>query len=89
MRSGIGIGLLSSAKNKKIVTIAGAVLIAIGIAGMIAVGSQASNTLAERGTFGSQEVARSFFYGEYGFIFVIVAGLILAVFGIVSMQKKR
>jgi hypothetical protein len=89
MRSGIGIGLLSSAKNKKIVTVAGAVLIAVGIAGMIAVGSQASSILTERGTFGGPDVARSFFYGEYVFLFMIVAGLVLMVFGLVSLQRKR
>lgn len=89
MRSGIGIGLLSSAKNKKIVTIAGAVLMAVGVAGMLAVGSQTLNILTERGTFGSPEVARSFFYGEYVFLFMIVGGLILLAFGVVSMQRKR
>lgn len=88
MRSGIGIGLLSSAKNKKILTVAGAVLAAIGIAGMIVVGSQALNILTERGTFGSSELTRSFFYGEYVFLFMIVAGLILAVFGVVSMRRR-
>ena len=89
MRSGIGIGLLSSAKNKKIVIIAGAVLMAVGVAGMIAVGSQTLNILTERGTFGSPDVARSFFYSEYAFLFMIVGGLILLAFGVVSMRRKQ
>jgi hypothetical protein len=89
MRGGLGIGLLSSAKNKKIVTIAGAVLIMIGIAGMIAIGSQASEILTERGEFGSPDLANSYFYSEYAFLFAIVAGLVLLVFGLVSMQRKK
>ncbi|MEW6604560.1 MAG: hypothetical protein AB1351_07715 [Thermoproteota archaeon] len=87
MLGGIGIGLLSSAKNKKIVTIVGAALIAIGIVGMIAVGSQAARILTTQGAFGGPDVARSFFYGEYAFLFMIVAGLVLAIFGVVSMQR--
>jgi hypothetical protein len=89
MLSGIGIGLLSSAKNKKIVTIAGAVLIAIGITGMIAIGSQASEILTTRGEFGSADLARSYFYSEYAFLFAIVGGLVLLIFGLVSMQRKK
>lgn len=87
MLGGIGIRLLSSAKNRKIVIIVGAALIAIGIAGMIAVGSQAANILMMRGAFGGSDAARSFFYGEYTFLFMIVAGLVLAIFGVVSMQR--
>lgn len=89
MRGGIGIGLLSGAKNKKIVTIAGGVLIAIGIAGMIAIGSQASDILTTQGEFGSSDLARSYFYGEYVFLSMIVVGLVLAIFGVVSMQRKK
>lgn len=89
MLGGIGIGLLSGAKNNKIVTIAGALLIAIGITGMIAVGSQASDILTTRGEFGSPDLARSYFYSEYAFMFAIVVGLVLLIFGLVSMQRKK
>lgn len=89
MRGGIGIGLLSGAKNKKIVIIAGGVLMAIGIAGMIAIGSQASDILTAQGEFGSSDQARSYFYGEYIFLAMIVVGLVLAIFGAVSMQRKK
>lgn len=88
MLGGIGIGLLSGAKSKKIITIVGAVMIAIGIGGMIAVGSQSANILSTRGAFGSPDLAKSYFYGEYAFLFVLVAGLVLAIFGVVSMQRK-
>ncbi len=87
MLGGIRIGLLSSAKNRKIVTIVGGALIAIGIAGMIMIGSQASSILTMQGSFGDPEVADSFFYGEYAFLFVLVAGLVLTIFGVVSMQR--
>jgi len=89
MLGGIGIGLLSGARNKKIVAVAGAVLIAIGIAGMIAIGSQASDILTTRGEFGSPDLARSYFYSEYAFMFAIVGGLVLLIFGLVSMQRKK
>jgi len=89
MLGGIRIGLLSGAKNKKIVTIAGAALIAVGVAGMIAIGSQASDILTTRGEFGSPDLARSYFYSEYAFMFAIVGGLVLLVFGLVSMQRKN
>lgn len=87
MLGGIGIGLLSSAKNRKIVIAVGSALIVIGIAGMIIVGSQAASILTTQGAFGDPEVADSFFYGQYAFLFMIVAGLVLAIFGVVSMQR--
>jgi hypothetical protein len=89
MLGGIGIGLLSSAKNKKLIAIAGAILIAIGISGMITVGSQALSLLTSNGGFGSQELAKSFFYGEYIFLFMIVTGLVLLIFGLVTVQSDR
>jgi len=89
MLGGIGIGLLSSAKNKKIVTVVGAALIAIGITGMIAIGSRASNILTTRGEFGSTDLARSYFYSEYAFLLTIVGGLVLLILGLVSMQRKK
>lgn len=89
MLGGIGIGLLSGAKNKKIITIVGAVMVAIGIGGMIAIGSQAADILTMRGSFGSPELANSYFYSEYAFLFLIVGGLVLAIFGVISMQRNK
>jgi hypothetical protein len=87
MLGGIGIGLLSGAKNKKIITIVGAVLTAIGIGGMISVGSQAAN-LAMRGELGT-DAGRSYFYTEYVFLFMLIAGAVLTIFGLVSIQSER
>jgi hypothetical protein len=89
MLGGIGIGLLSGVKNKKVVTIVGAIIIAIGIGGMIAVGSGAADILTTRGGFGSFDMAKSYLYGEEAFAFVLIAGLALMIFGFVSMQRKK
>lgn len=87
MLGGIGIGLLSGAKNWKVVIVIGAVLMAIGIGGMIAVGSQSMDILTTQGDFGSPNVAKSYFYAEYAFMFTLIGGLVLVIFGVVSMQK--
>jgi hypothetical protein len=89
MLGGIGIGLLSGAKNKKIITIVGAIMVAIGIGGMIAIGSQSTDILTTRGELGDSDIGRSYFYSEYAFLFVMVAGLVLAIFGAVSMQRSK
>jgi hypothetical protein len=88
MLGGIGIGLLSGAKNKKVITIIGAIMMVIGIGGMIAIGSQSLNILTTRGAFGSPELAKSYFYSEYAFLFVLVGGLVLVILGLVSMQRE-
>ena len=87
MLGGIGIGLLSGAKNKKIITIVGAVLIAIGIGGMIAVGSQAAN-LAMHGELGVN-AGEPYYFGEYMFMFIMIAGLALTIFGLISIQREK
>jgi hypothetical protein len=89
MLGGVGIGLLSGAKNKKVITIIGAIMTVIGIGGMIAVGSQSLNILTTRGAFGSSDLAKSYFYSEYAFLFVLVGGLALVIFGLVSIQRDR
>jgi hypothetical protein len=88
MLGGIGLALLSGARNKKIMVIAGAVLIAIGIGGMITVGSRLLNSVTQGG-FANTEMERSLFYGEYAFLFTLVAGLGLMIYGLVSIQKER
>jgi quinol-cytochrome oxidoreductase complex cytochrome b subunit len=87
MLGGIGIGLLSGAKNKKIITIVGAVLIAIGIGGMIAVGSQAAS-IAMGGELGV-DAGKSYFATQYAFLFTMIAGLVLTIFGLVSIQGEK
>jgi MFS family permease len=88
MLGGIGLALLSGARNKKIMVIAGAVLMAIGIGGMITVGSRLVNVVTQDG-FANTETERSLFYGEYAFLFTLVAGLGLMIYGVVSIQKQR
>lgn len=81
--------LLSSARNKMVTTIAGAVMVAVGIGGMIAIGSQVVDILTARGEFGDPDVARSYFYSEYVFMFLLIGGLVLLISGLVSMQIKK
>ena len=87
MVGGIGIGLLSGAKNKKIMVIVGAILIAIGVGGMISVGSQAAN-LAMRQDL-STEAGKSYFYAEYAFMFTLIAGAVIMTYSLVSIQRSR
>jgi hypothetical protein len=51
MLSGTGIGLLSGAKNKKLITIIGAVMAATGIPGMISVGYRINEIITALGHF--------------------------------------
>jgi formate hydrogenlyase subunit 3/multisubunit Na+/H+ antiporter MnhD subunit len=87
MVGGIGIGLLSGAKNKKIITVVGAVLIAIGIGGLIAFGSRAAD-LAMRGELGAN-AGGPYFLGEYAFLFIMIAGLVMTIFGLISIQREK
>jgi hypothetical protein len=87
MVGGIGIGLLSGAKNKKIMVIIGAVLVAIGVGGMISVGSQAAS-VAMRGDLGT-EAGKSYFIAEYAFMFTLIAGAVIVTFGLISVQRSK
>jgi hypothetical protein len=89
MLKGIGIALLTGARSIKVVTILGAIMIAIGIGGMVTVGSRAADILLTRGAFASSDMAKSYLYGEETFALVLIAGLGLTIFGIVSLQKKK
>lgn len=89
MLGGIGIGLLSGAKNKKIITIIGSAMIAVGVSGTVAIGSRVVDILTMRGSFGSPELARSYFYGQEAFVILMIGGLALVIFGIVSMQRNK
>jgi hypothetical protein len=64
-------------------------MVAVGIGGMIAIGSRAADILTVRGSFGSPELARTYFFSEYAFLFLILGGLALAIFGLVSMQRDK
>lgn len=64
-------------------------MIAIGVGGLIAIGSQVADIVSTGGAFEDRGVARSYFYGEYAFLFVLIAGMILTIFGIVSIQRQK
>jgi NADH:ubiquinone oxidoreductase subunit 6 (subunit J) len=89
MLGGIGIGLLSGAKNKKIITIIGAVMAAIGIGGMVSIGYRINELTTGGDVFERSELVSTHFYTEYLFLFLILGGLILAIFGAVSIQRGQ
>ncbi len=86
--SGAGLGTLSMVKNKKIMTVIGGVLIAIGIAGMIAVGSNALSTMFSGG-FSQPNQGSGFQMQQYVFMFIMIAGLVIVIYSQVALQSKR
>jgi uncharacterized membrane protein len=86
--SGAALGTLSMIKNKKIMTVIGGILIAIGIAGMVAVGSNALNTIFGGG-FSQSNEGSGFQMQQYVFMFVLIAGLVIVIYSQVALQSKR
>ncbi len=86
--TGAGLGMLSMVKNKRIMTVIGGVLIAIGIAGMIAVGSNALNAIFGGG-FSEPNQAEEFQIRQYVFMFIMIAGLAIVIYSQVALQSKR
>ena len=86
--SGAGLGLLSTIKNKKIMTVIGGILIVIGIAGMIAVGSNALGNLFGGG-FSEPNQGSGFQMQQYVFMFILIAGLVIVIYSQVALQSQR
>ena len=86
--SGAGLGMLSMAKNKKIMTIIGGILIAIGIGGMITVGSSAIGSIFGGG-FARPGGGIQYQELEYVFMFILIAGLVLVIYSQIVLQSRR
>ncbi|MGH9924566.1 MAG: hypothetical protein ACRD5B_04235 [Nitrososphaeraceae archaeon] len=86
--SGAGLGLLSVIKNKKIMTVIGGILIFIGIAGMVAVGSNALDTIFGGG-FLQPNQGSGFQMQQYVFMFILIAGLVLVIYSQITLQSQR
>lgn len=86
--SGAGLGALSMVKNKKIMTVIGGILIAIGIAGMIAVGSNALSNIFGGG-FSQPNEGSGFQMQQYLFMFILIAGLVIVIYSQVALQSQR
>ena len=86
--AGVALGAITAIKNKKLMTIAGAILVVIGIIGMIMIGSKAANVAQNQG-FSYPNMGESFQIGEYIFMFVLIGGLFLVIYSQVSLQKIR
>lgn len=81
------IGLHSIVRNRKLGISAGAAIIAVGVWGMISVGSDTLKTVKE-GDY-TAEQGRVFEMNSYVFLFTIVAGLIVLVYSVVSSQAEH
>jgi len=86
--TGAGLGMLSMVKNKRIMTVIGGILIAIGIAGMIAVGSNALSNLFGGG-FSQSNEGSGFQIQQYVFMFILIAGLVIVIYSQVALQSQR
>jgi uncharacterized membrane protein len=86
--SGAGLGLLSTIKNKKIMTVIGGILIVIGIAGMVAVGSNVLSNIFSGG-FSQPNQGTQFQMGQYVFMFILIAGLVLVIYSQITLQSQR
>ena len=86
--SGAGLGLLSMIKNRKIMTVIGGILMVIGIAGMIAVVSNALNSIFGDG-FSQQNQGTQFQMGQYVFMFMLIAGVVLVIYSQITLQSER
>jgi hypothetical protein len=86
--SGAGLALLSTIKNKKIMTVIGGILIVIGIAGMVAVGSNALGSILGGG-FSQPNQGTQFQEQEYVFMFLLIAGLVLVIYSQITLQSQR
>ena len=86
--AGAALGAISAAKNKKLMTIVGGILIAVGIAGMVFVGSQVK-AIINSGQWGNVP-ANGFWYQmvDYVFLFIMIAGLVLVLYAQVSLQRE-
>ena len=86
--SGAGLGLLSMIKNRKIMTVIGGILMVIGIAGMIIVGSNALSTIFGGG-FSQPNQGTGFQMQQYVFLFILIAGLVIVIYSQVALQSQR
>jgi uncharacterized membrane protein len=86
--SGAGLGLLSTIKNKKIMTVIGGILIVIGIAGMVAVGSNALSNIFGGG-FSQPNQGSGFQMQQYVFMFILIAGLVVVIYSQITLQSER
>ena len=69
-------------------TVIGGILIAIGIVGMVAVGSNALSTIFGGG-FSQPNEASGFQMQQYVFMFILIAGLVIVIYSQVALQSQR
>lgn len=80
------IGRHSILRNRKLGAMVGAVIMAVGVWGMISVGSDTLRTIQE-GDY-TAEQGKVFEMNSYVFLFTIVGGLIVLLYSVVSFQAE-
>ncbi len=80
------VGRHSILRNRKLGVMVGVALMAIGVWGMISVGSDTLKTIQE-GDY-TAERGKVFEMNSYVFLFTIVAGLIVLLYSVVSIQAE-
>ncbi len=78
-----------SAFNKKILALVGAIAMAVGIAGMVIMGLQIDRIIHD-GQLGNQP-GNGFRLqmGDYVFMFTMIGGFVLVLYGLISLQSIR
>ena len=86
--SGAALTFISIMKNRKVTSVIGGAMMAIGIAGMIMIGSEALSTILGGGyDFRGQGTA--FQIGQYAFMFPLIAGLIIVIYSQIARQANN
>lgn len=78
-------GRLAPTSKMKAVSLVGGVLIAIGVAGMIIVSLQAREALSNEAVWKTEGFW--FQMKDYAFMFTMIAGLVLLLYGLISEQR--
>lgn len=78
--------LSSIIRNRKLTTVIGAILIVVGIVGMVSIGSAALETIRRETSVG---VGAEYQQAQYVFLFVMIAGLIILIYSAISIQADK
>ena len=80
-------GLTSFTKNRKLTSVIGIALIAVGVLGLVSIGADALETI-RIGEYTPDEGAE-FRYAQYVFMFTMIGGLIILIYSGVAIQAEK
>jgi len=84
--SGVRLGALSTV-NKRLLVLVGGVSILVGVAGMVVVGLQAREAIANESIW--QAEGFWFEMKQYAFMFTMIAGLVLVIYALLGVQREK